>query len=226
MSLAWPPVAALLYDLDGTLIDSMPLHHAAWRAWHAAKGLPFDDDGFFSATAGRTNAEILAELFPGASAEHIATEAEAKEALYREAARTQLQAVPGAMDMLQRAAARGLAQAVCTAAPPGNIDVAYQRFDLQRHVATTVSPDQGFRGKPHPDLFLEAARRLGVPPEACLVFEDAPLGIEAARRAGMRTVALTTTLPADHFGGTPAPLAVAPDFTALDLDALLPATLR
>lgn len=224
MTTAWPPVAALLYDLDGTLVDSMPLHHDAWRTWHARQGLPFDDDGFFSATAGRTNAEILAELFPGSDAAHIAALGEAKEALYREVALTQLQAVPGAIDMLHRAAARGLAQAVCTAAPPGNIAVAYQRFDLQRHVATTVSPDQGFRGKPHPDLFLEAARRLGVPPEACLVFEDAPLGIEAARRAGMRAVALTTTLPAAHFGGHPPPLAVAPDFTGLDLDALLPAT--
>jgi peptide chain release factor 2 len=79
-----PVMQALLFDLDGTLIDSMPLHHAAWRDWHAQQGLPFDEDGFFAATAGRTNAEILADLYPAGRRGRALAMAETKEALYRE----------------------------------------------------------------------------------------------------------------------------------------------
>jgi HAD superfamily hydrolase (TIGR01509 family) len=193
------PIEAWLFDLDGTLIDSMPLHHDAWRRWHADMGLAFDDQGFFAATAGRTNAEILGELFPGRSEAERGAMAEAKESIYRDEARQRLTLIPGADDVLKVGLTRGLPMAVCTAAPDGNIAVAYERFGIGAQVATTVSPEQGFRGKPHPDLFLEAARRLGIAPERCLVFEDAPLGVEAARRAGMRAVALTTTAPAAAF---------------------------
>ncbi len=202
---------AWLFDLDGTLIDSMPLHHAAWRQWHATEGLAFDEQGFFEATAGRTNAEILADLFPQHSSAQRLAMAEAKEAIYRADARTRLTTIAGALELLQTGRARALPMAVCTASPDDNIAVAYERFGIGSLVATTVSPDQGFRGKPHPDLFLEAARRLGVAPGRCLVFEDAPLGVEAARRAGMRAVALTTTVPNAAFASYDNLLCTLPD---------------
>ena len=84
-----------------------------------------------------------------------------------------------------------------------------------------MSPADGLRGKPHPDIFLEAARRLGISTEHCVVFEDAPLGVEGARRAGMKAVALTTTLPAEAFAGFDNLIAVAPDFTSLALSELI-----
>lgn len=214
-------IRALLFDLDGTLIDSMPLHHQAWRQWHAEMDLPFDEHGFFEATAGRTNQEILAELFPRHGQAERQAMAERKEALYRSAAASQLGEVPGALRVLDAARAQGLKLAICTAAPDANIAVAFERFGLGEIVQTTVSPEQGFRGKPHPDLFVEAARRLGLATGACLVFEDAPLGIEAARRAGMPAFALTTTMPAASFAGYPNLRGSAPDFEAFDLAALL-----
>uniref|UniRef100_UPI0025DF51E0 HAD family hydrolase n=1 Tax=Sphaerotilus sp. TaxID=2093942 RepID=UPI0025DF51E0 len=82
-----------------------------------------------------------------------------------------------------------------------NIAIAFARFGLGTLVDAVTSPADGLRGKPHPDIFLEAARRMGVDPAQCLVFEDAPLGIEAARNGGMAAVVLTTTLPADAFSG-------------------------
>jgi beta-phosphoglucomutase len=215
------PIEALLFDLDGTLIDSMPLHHAAWRAWHARHGLPFDDAGFFGATAGRTNAEILLELLPALTDAERDTLAEEKEALYRTAAATSLRLIAGFDALRAEARALGLKLAICTAAPPANIAVAVRRFGLDEQVDTITSPADGLRGKPHPDIFEEAARRLGVPPASCLVFEDAPLGVEAARRAGMPAVALTTSLPASafaHFGNL---RLAAADFQGLDLAALL-----
>jgi HAD superfamily hydrolase (TIGR01509 family) len=230
---AAPALRALLFDLDGTLIDSMPLHHAAWRQWFAHHRLPFDDAGFFAATAGRTNDEILRELLPALDAPARQALAEEKEALYRSAASHSLQLIAGADAALTLAREAGLRLAICTASPPENMQVAFQRFGLDRRVDAITSPaeprfggapGERLRGKPHPDIFIEAARRLGVPAAACVVFEDAPLGIEAARRAGMRAVALTTTLPAAEFTPFDNLLHAMPDFVGFDLRCLTPST--
>lgn len=214
--------AALLFDMDGTLIDSMPLHDRSWAVWHAELGLPFDDAGFFAATAGRTNLEILRDLFPTRETEELERLAERKEAIYREIAVRELELIAGTRAVLAQARERGLKLAICTAAPPANIALACERFGLGEQVDTITSPADGLRGKPHPDIFLEAARRLGVEPARCLVFEDAPLGIEAARRGGMAAVALTTTLPADAFAGFPNVVATIADFSDYSLPHSLP----
>ena len=213
-------VRGFLFDLDGTLIDSMPHHHDAWVAWHARRGLSLDADAFFAATAGRANDEILAAMFPAATPAERVVMADEKETLYREIAARHLKLIEGAQAFVMRARAQGLRLAVCTASTPENMALAFARFPIRDWVETVVSPADGLRGKPHPDIFLEAARRLGLAPAQCLVFEDAPLGIEAARRAGMGAVALTTTLNAAAFAGYSNLLASAPDFRALDPLAL------
>jgi beta-phosphoglucomutase len=215
-------VQGLLYDLDGTLIDSMPLHDQSWQLWHERHGLPFDREGFFQATAGRSGPEIMATLMPGSDDARMAALSDEKEQLYRDLAREHLRPIAGAEDLLTRCAAAGYRQAVCTAGPTKNVDVAFRRFGFDRFVATMVNPEQGFRGKPHPDLFLEAARRLGVAPERCVVFEDAPLGIEAARRAGMRAVAITSSVPAEAFSGYSNLICAVPDLHGFDLTVLGP----
>ena len=210
---------ALLFDLDGTLIDSMPHHQSAWNAWYAQRGLAMNAD-FFASTAGRANVEILADLFPTRSAaEHVAMESE-KESIYRDFASHSLDLIRGAQPFVEEARAAGFRLAVCTAATPLNMDLAFARHGIDRWVETVVSPADGLRGKPHPDIFLEAARRLGVAAADCVVFEDAPLGVEAARRAGMKAVALTTTLPPEAFAEFDNLIAIAPDFTTLALAAL------
>ena len=210
-----PNVQALLFDLDGTLIDSMPLHQLAWIEWHRRHGVAMDEPAFFSATAGRSNHEILLDMLPGRSDSDYDSLVDEKEALYREHASVQLNLIAGAKAYVGRARAQGLRLAICTASTPKNMQLAFDKHGLNTWVDTVTSPADGLRGKPHPDIFLEAARRLGVAPEHCVVFEDAPLGIEAARRAGMQTVALTTTLPAEAFAGFDNVLAVAADFEAL-----------
>jgi HAD superfamily hydrolase (TIGR01509 family) len=215
------PAPAFLFDLDGTLIDSMPLHQQSWRQWHAELELPFDEVGFFEATAGRTNGEILAAMLPRRSDGERAALAERKEVLYRVLARAGLQPIQGFVDFHAQARAAGVRLAICTAAPPDNMAVAFERFGLDRMVDVITSPADDLRGKPHPDIFIEAARRLGVLPQDCIVFEDAPLGVESARRAGMRAVALTTSLPPLSFAAFANIIATAPDFTTLNVASLL-----
>ena len=226
------PIRALLFDLDGTLIDSMPHHHDAWVEWHARRGLVIDAEQFFATTAGRSNGEIFADMLPGTDAAEIERLVEEKEALYREFAAPSLALIAGAQAYLEQARAQGLKLAVCTASTLPNMALAFERFGIDSWVETVVSPADimsgpgdaagaKVRGKPHPDIFLEAAHRLGLAPADCLVFEDAPLGVEAARRSGMQAVALTTTLPAAAFAGFDNLIAVAPDFDAPALTALL-----
>jgi HAD superfamily hydrolase (TIGR01509 family) len=210
-------VEALLFDLDGTLIDSMPHHHTAWVEWHARRGLKIDADSFFVSTAGRSNDEIFKDMLPGTSTAEIAVLVDEKETLYREFAAPSLALIAGAKDFVQRAKAAGLRLAVCTASTPQNMALAFKCFGIDAWVETVVSPADGLRGKPHPDIFLEAARRLGIAPGHCVVYEDAPLGVEGARRAGMQAVALTTTLPASAFAEFDNLLAIAADFTTLAL---------
>ena len=167
------PVQALLFDLDGTLIDSMPHHHSAWVEWHARRRLKIDAGRFFVSTAGRSNDEIFADMLPGTSEAEIAVLVDEKETLYREFAAPSLALIAGAKDFVQRAKAAGLRLAVCTASTPQNMALAFQRFGIDAWVETVVSPADGLRGKPHPDIFLEAARRLGIAPELCVVYEDA-----------------------------------------------------
>ncbi|MBS0448373.1 MAG: HAD family phosphatase [Proteobacteria bacterium] len=213
---------AFLFDLDGTLIDSMPHHHDAWIEWHAEHAIAFDAATFFAMTAGRTNAEILADLMPTLDrVEHLRM-ADEKEAIYRRRAGASLELIAGARAFAAAAREAGLKLAVCTASTPLNMALAFDRFGIDAWVDTIVSPADGLRGKPHPDIFVEAARRLGIAPDDCIVFEDAPLGLEAARRAGMPAVALTTTLPADAFAGYSNLRAIGSDFLAPAVAGLLP----
>ncbi|MEO5697542.1 MAG: HAD family phosphatase [Burkholderiaceae bacterium] len=211
---------ALLFDLDGTLIDSMPQHQQAWTAWYARRGQTLAPGDFFASTAGRSNAEILLDLYPELTLQDHVAMADEKEALYRDIAARSLALVDGAQAFVARARAAGLRLALCTASTLPNMALAFERFGIDTWVDTVVSPADGLRGKPHPDIFLEAARRLGVEPAHCVVFEDAPLGIEGARRAGMKAAALTTTLPAESFGGFDNLIAIAADFTTLHLPGL------
>lgn len=216
-----PHLRAVLFDLDGTLIDSMPLHGETWQMLHDDHGLDFEPDGFFHATAGRALGEIVADVLAHLSPEERARAGELKEARYREIAQQRLDMIEGFPRVHAAARALGLKMAICTAAPRANIRVAQERFPVLTQMDAVVSPADGLRGKPHPDIFLEAARRLGVAPERCLVFEDAPLGVQAARNAGMRAVALTTELAGEDFAAHDNLIGHMPDFTRLDLRATL-----
>lgn len=206
----------MIFDMDGTMVDNMSYHAKSWLAFFRKRGTELDEAAFFAATAGRQNHEIFRTwLRPDLSDAECVQLALEKEGLYRELYAGQRKPVPGLVDFLHAARAEGLALAVGSAAPPDNLSFILDGMQLRPHFDAVVGAADVKRGKPEPDIFLLAAERLGVSPENCIVFEDAPLGVEAARRAGMRCIALTTTQGASAFADFPNVAACIGDFTSV-----------
>jgi beta-phosphoglucomutase len=210
-------MGAVLWDLDGTLIDSAGFHWIAWRDTLAAEGRQVSEQGFAN-TFGKRNDEILRELFGASIApQWIQRVSDAKEHAYRRQLRTHgLDALPGALEWLRRLHEAGWKQAIASSAPRPNIDAVLDVVDMGRYLQAVVSADEVGRGKPDPALFLECARRLGVLPSECVVVEDAPAGVEAARRARMRSIGVLS----HHHSRLSADLVVA-SLTELPPDAFM-----
>jgi HAD superfamily hydrolase (TIGR01509 family) len=218
------PQRAFIFDMDGTIVDNMDFHVKSWLAFFERRGHVLDADEFFRNTAGRQGHEIMSTYFGSQlSKEESAALDFEKESLYREMYAPHLAPAAGFVDFIARARADGIRLAVATAAPPENIDFTLDGLDLRKQFHAIAGAADVARGKPHPDVFLLAAERAGAQPQHSIVFEDAPLGVEAARRAGMRAVVLTTTLPAEAFAEFDNVIAVARDFSELDADLLFAA---
>jgi beta-phosphoglucomutase len=200
------PPGGVLWDLDGTLIDSAGHHWVAWRDTLAAEGRPVQP-GEFANSFGKRNDEILRSLFgPGIALDWIERVSEAKEQAYRRLLREQgLEPAPGALEWLARLHEAGWKQALASSAPRPNIDAVFAALALEQSLDAVVSADDVGRGKPDTAVFLEAARRLGLAPGRCIVVEDAPAGLEAARRAGMASIGVLSS----HHSALEADLVVA-----------------
>jgi beta-phosphoglucomutase len=191
---------AVLWDLDGTLVDSGDYHFQSWRSAMAAAGVDVTRERFL-ASFGQKNDRILREwLGSAASADEIRRLGDTKEAEYRRLAREGgLTALPGAREWVTRLRAAGWRQAIASSAPRENIDVMLELIGLAGLFDALVAAEDVTTGKPDPEVFLTAAARLGVAPLRAVVVEDAEAGLEAARRAGMPSIGVhaTATLQAD-----------------------------
>ncbi len=185
---------AFVFDLDGTLTDNMGAHAAAFLTFmrrHGLHPMTIADRKQFD---GRRNSEIFPHLFGrDLTRDELLAFEEEKEGIYREATGGHLRPMPGLAELLDAARSHGVAVAVATSAPRANVEHTLPEIGLGWLLDHVVRGDEVPRGKPFPDVFVEAARRVGVPPSECLGFEDAPIGVEAAVSAGMACVAVTTS---------------------------------
>ena len=186
------PELALIFDLDGVVVDSMPTHTLAWERYLEGNGI--DPRDVEARMHGKRNDDLVRDLFgadlsDGAVFEHGA----AKERLFREmiGATLEQKLVPGIREFLAEAS-RMVPLAVGTNAEPANVDFTLNGAGIRQYFKAIVDGSQVPRAKPAPDVYLRGAELLRVDPGNCIVFEDSPVGIEAARAAGMRVVGLLT----------------------------------
>ncbi len=185
---------AVIWDLDGTLINSVDHHWDAWREVMAAENITLTFDEFVADFGKRNDEILLGRIDPQMSDAEVARISLAKEESYRRFMRAKgLVLLPGAETWLRQLKADGWRQALGTSAPQGNIDAAFDVLGIEKFFDAVMSSEQVKAGKTSPDVFLAAAERMKISPEDCIVVEDAPAGVEAARRAGMKCVGVLTT---------------------------------
>lgn len=190
--------SAFIFDMDGTLVDNMAFHTRAWQQMLAEQGVEMDADEFMVKTAGKTNREILPNIFEGISDERLHELGKRKEDLYRKAFLAERRTVPGVAAFLEASKKLGVKMAVATAAPNGNVDFILDGLDLRKYFDAVTTAADIQNGKPDPEIFLASAAKLGVDPLNCIVFEDAINGLEAAKRAKMVAIGITTVNSAEE----------------------------
>lgn len=208
---------AFLFDLNGTMIDDMQYHVVAWYDIlnnDLKAGLTYDQ---VKAQMYGKNDEVLARIFgagyfPPHEVRELSVE---KERRYQKAYRPELKLINGLHDFLQQASGAGILLAIGSAAIPFNIDFVLDNLQIRAFFGAIVSADDVEVSKPHPETYLKCAAQLGVAPSECLVFEDAPKGVEAARNAGMDCVVITTMHTKDEFEAYDNVVAFITDYTEL-----------
>jgi beta-phosphoglucomutase len=217
-----PNAKAFIFDLNGTMIDDMRYHSAAWFSI-------LNDDLNANLTREAVdrqmygkNEELLDRIFgkDHFTKEQLAGISAKKEQNYQTAFRPYLQLIAGLPALLEKAKKHDIQMAIGSAAIPFNIDFVLDNLHIRHYFQAIVSADDVTVSKPDPETFIKAARILGLSPETCIVFEDAPKGVEAALRAGMSSIVLTTMHENSAFQRYPNVLRYIADYTDPSLDEL------
>jgi beta-phosphoglucomutase len=191
---------AVLWDMDGVLVDSAALHRRAWRVFLTQKGLTVTDE-IFERGFGQPNEQVLPGYFPGLTDPEIRLLSAEKEACYRKLVRQEgIYPIPGVLTWMDHFSRARIHQVLATSGCRANANMIADLTGARTYLTTIVAAEDISRGKPHPDVFVRAAEQVDVPPERCLVIEDSLHGVRAARAANMRCLALETTHSAAELG--------------------------
>jgi beta-phosphoglucomutase family hydrolase len=193
-------IQAFIFDMDGTLIDSTQLDYEAWqkamREYDAE--LPYED---YIAKLGAKSSEV-AKGYLDVSDEEIDQLVSRREAYFRQLVDEKgLSLLPGAEQFLQQLRNAHLKTALATGSNAEKLEFIFGKLPLRQYFDAFVTADDVSQGKPDPEIFVQAAARLGVAPADCVVMEDATNGVQAAKNGGMRCIALTTTRGTDQLQG-------------------------
>jgi beta-phosphoglucomutase len=188
----------IIWDLDGVVVDSAPFHFEAWREFAAAKGKTFTHEDF-RRTFGMRNEDILPYIFgEGLEPRFFKPWSEEKEKRFRQLIQGKVKPFPGVLTLVRNLDVAGYKQAIASSTPLKNIHLILNVLTILGFFDAIISGEEVTRGKPDPEAFLKAAKGMSLAPHGCLVIEDAAAGIEAAKRAGMKSVGVTNTLPRER----------------------------
>jgi beta-phosphoglucomutase len=185
---------AVIFDVDGVLVDSYQAHYESWQLACREHGFAMTQDQFV-ATFGRTSREIIVELWGGRfnTPQAVAELDDCKEAFFRELLQRSFPAMDGAAELIRALHQAGFRLAVGSSGPPDNVNLVLDRLQSRLCFDGVVTGTDVQRGKPDPQVFLLGAERIGVAPPHCVVVEDAPAGVAAAHAAGMKCIAIAST---------------------------------
>ena len=212
-----PGKIAVIFDMDGVIIHSNPLITKAWRKFFESQNILLTDEQLKHCVFGRTSGDTLRMVIDKpmdantirAYQQTVETEVQA---LYR----SEGTLIPGFKAFVESLKASNIAVAIATAAPPLNVEAVLQMSDTASYFAIITNADDVHQSKPHPEVYLTTAKKLGIDPQSCIVFEDSFSGIQSAKSAGMKVIGVTTTHSAEEFAGITD--AVINDFTKASVE--------
>jgi beta-phosphoglucomutase family hydrolase len=185
--------AAIIWDMDGVIVDSAQVHFRAWRSIFHSRNVGFTYEDFRHTFGQRNDNIITTILGKKVAPELVATIAREKEERFRSLVEEELEPFPGAIELIQSLNRAKFPLALASSAPMQNIELILDKLGLKKCFPVIVSSEEVSKGKPDPEIFLTAAKRLNVEPGDCLVIEDAVAGVTAAKAAGMKCIAVTNT---------------------------------
>ena len=188
-----PEDKAVIWDMDGVIADTGPYHYRAWRQVFQKRGVSFTGEDFRRIFGQRNDAIIRNTLGKDITPDEISAVAQEKEEGFRSIVRQNIKPLPGAIELIKRLSEGGFKMAIASSAPIENIQLVIGGLGISNCFQHFVSGRDVTEGKPSPQGFLLAARKLGMEPKSCIVVEDAVAGVAAAKRAGMYCVAVTNT---------------------------------
>ncbi len=186
---------AVIFDMDGVIIDSAPYHYAAWQTVWKKKGISFSLESFKHNFGRRSEMQVKEIIGDDAPEKEVLSIAREKDALFREIVKGNIKPLPGAVELIASLKEYGVPIAVGSSAPDETVNLVIKALGIDRYFDAVVSGSEVTEGKPSPQIFLKAARKLGCEPEKCLVIEDAAVGITAAKLGRMYALAVTNTHP-------------------------------
>lgn len=217
------PALGVAFDLDGTLIDNNHYHILAWQEFYRKRNRILTEEEYKVNFNGRTNADVVKYVFdnPDLTAEEIAVYTTEKESLYREIYAPHIKPVPGLMDLLQGLHDYNIPMVIATSGIIPNIEFMFQHLPIRQYFREVIHSGHIQKGKPDPEIYQIAARKLGLQPGQCIAFEDAMVGIRSAKGAGMKVIALTTTHQEDELSDADR---IIKDYLSISIEGLLQMT--
>jgi len=213
--------AAVIFDMDGVLVNSNPYHLQKWIDLFNEHHIPFDEAALPEQTLGWRN-DTTFRLFFGSqlTSEDIHRLNEELEAKFRKAFGPHAKPLPGVQSLIVECHAAGVPMAVASSAIRKNVEFVLEALQWRPYFCCLVTGDEVSHPKPHPEIYVKTAQELGLAPAFCLAFEDSFVGVEAAKRAGVKCVAIASTFPAEELRKRTEADVVAPGFEGITLNTL------
>jgi beta-phosphoglucomutase family hydrolase len=187
-------VKAIIFDLDGTLLDNNSFHRKTWEAYLQKMGKKISEEEFNAHLNGRTNKDAVEYIYGRKmSIDESNKYTLEKEALYRKIYKPFIKPVTGLIEFLDILQKKNIPMAIATSGIQPNIDFMFENIPIKKYFKVVVNSSHITKGKPDPEIYLKVASLMNVSPENCLVFEDAVVGIKSAKAAGMKVIAVATT---------------------------------